>query len=85
MEKIRAEEYTFVTNNRADFLRLYGKEELHASLIIILPNLPPLRQRELFEAALSHVGKRQLINTVLEVEFEVGAVVCREYPYPAAD
>lgn len=29
MPRIRAEGYTFVTNNYTDFKRLYAKEELH--------------------------------------------------------
>ena len=52
MATIRAEDYTFVTNNRCDFLVLHGKEPLHAGVIIIVPNATPVRQRELFAAAL---------------------------------
>jgi predicted nuclease of predicted toxin-antitoxin system len=58
MTRIRRKDYTFVTNNRADFTALYAKEELHAGLVIILPNVTPSLQRELFRAALSHIGKR---------------------------
>ncbi len=47
MARIRTEEYTFVTNNRTDFTALYGREEVHAGLIIIVPNVVPARQREL--------------------------------------
>ena len=82
MTRIRREDYTFVTNNRADFTALYAKEELHAGLVIILPNVTPSLQRELFRAALTHIGKRDLIKAVLEVDFADTAVSCREYPYP---
>lgn len=41
---IRREDYAFVTNNRTDFAALYAREELHAGLVIILPNVPPARQ-----------------------------------------
>jgi len=58
MTRIRTEEYTFVTNNYTDFTALYAKEELHAGLVIILPNVTPSSQRKLFRAALSHLGKR---------------------------
>ena len=68
MRTVQAGEYTFVTNNRTDFTALYAKEELHAGLVIILPNVTPARQRELFRAALSHIGKRNLMNAVLEVD-----------------
>lgn len=82
MARIRREEYTFVTNNRTDFTALYGKEELHAGLVIFVPTVTPSRQRELFRAALSHIGKRDLINAVLEVDLAGSTVTCREYAYP---
>jgi predicted nuclease of predicted toxin-antitoxin system len=47
MQVIREQEYTFVTNNRADFLALNGKEPLHAGVIVVVPNVIPLKQREL--------------------------------------
>jgi len=83
MTKIRMEDYTFVTNNRTDFAALYAKEQLHAGLVVILPNVTPSLQRKLFRAALAHVGKRDLVNAVLEVDL-VGAIAsCREYSYPS--
>jgi len=82
MITIRREDYTFVTNNRTDFTTLYGKEKLHAGLVIILPNVTPSRQRDLFRAALSHIGKRDLINAVLEVGFVGAKASCQEYSYP---
>lgn len=39
-------------------------------------------QRELFQSALSHIGKRDLINAVLEVDLAGGTATCREYSYP---
>jgi predicted nuclease of predicted toxin-antitoxin system len=57
MGLIRSRDYTFVTNNRADFTALYGRESLHAGLVLIVPSVPPSRQRELFQAALSHIGE----------------------------
>ncbi len=82
MARIRSEDYTFVTNNRTDFTGLYAQEELHSGLVIIIPNVTPSRQRDLFQAALSHIGVRDLINAVLEVELAGGDATCREYPYP---
>jgi len=40
-DRIFKDEFTFVTNNRVDFVRLFGKIELHAGLIIIVPNAVP--------------------------------------------
>ena len=82
MSIVRREDYPFVTNNRTDFTALYAKEELHAGLVIILPDATPSRQRELFRAALSHIGKRDLVNAVLEVDLVGAIVTCREYAYP---
>jgi hypothetical protein len=74
--------YMFVTNNRSDFTALYAKEEMHAGLVIVLPNVTPSRQRDLFRAALSHIGKRDLVNAVLEVDLVGAMATCREYAYP---
>ena len=82
MRVIREEEYTFVTNNRSDFLDLHGKEPLHAGIIVIVPNVIPSQQRELFAAALRHIGARDLTNTVVEVRFVRGGVQCSEYELP---
>ena len=82
MARIRSEDYTFVTNNRTDFAALYAQEELHAGLVIIIPNVTPVLQRQLFRAALSHIDNRDLTNTVLEVDLTGATTTCREYPYP---
>jgi predicted nuclease of predicted toxin-antitoxin system len=47
---VRARDYTFVTNNRSDFLALHGEEPLHAGVIVLVPIVTPTRQRELFNA-----------------------------------
>ncbi|MGB7845226.1 MAG: DUF5615 family PIN-like protein [Candidatus Acidiferrum sp.] len=79
MAIIRAQDYTFVTNNGPDFLALYGQEPLHAGVIIIVPNVVPTRQRELFSAALEHTGARDLTNTVVQVKYAGTRIVCSEY------
>ncbi len=48
------DEFTFVTNNRVDFVRLFGKVALHAGLIVLVPNVVPAVQRALFEAAIQY-------------------------------
>ncbi len=79
---IRAKEYTFVTNNRSDFLALHGQEPLHAGVIIIVPSVTPARQRELFSAALKHIGVRDPTNTVVEVKYIGNRIECSEYNLP---
>ncbi len=51
-ERIANDEFTFVTNNRGDFVQLFGKMDLHAGLIVLIPNMVPSLQRALFQAAL---------------------------------
>jgi len=85
MQVIREQEYTFVTNNRADFLALHGKEPLHAGVIVIVPNVIPSEQRELFAAALKHIGTRDLTNTVVKVRFVGDAIRCSEYELPRSE
>jgi predicted nuclease of predicted toxin-antitoxin system len=82
MEIVVERDYTFVTNNKFDFLTLYKKETFHAGLVVIVPNVTPTRQRELFNAVLDHVSSRELINTVIEVNFVRQQIECVEYVYP---
>jgi predicted nuclease of predicted toxin-antitoxin system len=82
---IREQEYTFVTNNRSDFLDLHGREPLHAGVIVIVPNVVPLQQRELFAAALKHIGPRDLTNTVVEVRLFKDNIQCSEYELPRSE
>jgi hypothetical protein len=67
-----------------DFLALHRQEPLHAGVIIIVPSVTPARQRDLFSAALKHVGARDLTNTVVEVQYAGTRIVCSEYALPEA-
>ena len=82
MEIVVERDYTFVTNNRFDFLTLYKKESFHAGLVVIVPNVTPNQQRALFNAVLDHVGARELINTVIEVNFARNQIECVECAFP---
>jgi hypothetical protein len=55
---------------------------LHAGLIVIVPNVTPARQRELFHAVLEHAGSRQLINTLVEVRYAGNGIECVEFALP---
>ena len=81
-DRIVKDEFVFVTNNRADFVRLFRKMDLHAGLIIIVPNAVPIVQRALFEAAIQYLSGRELTNSAIEVSLEHKAVVCVEYRLP---
>lgn len=82
MAVIREQDYTFVTNNRTDFLALHAKEPLHAGVIIIVPNVTPALQRELFRAVLNHIDARDLTNSVVEVKYAGNRIACSEYALP---
>ena len=85
VERIVEDEFTFVTNNRVDFVRLFGKMELHAGLVILVPNVAPALQRALFEAALLYLSGREPVNTALEVTVEGKTVRCVEYQLPGPE
>jgi len=76
------DEFTLVTNNRSDFVRLFGKLELHPGLIVLVPNVTPDLQRALFRGALQYATRRDLVNTVVEVTLEGNTVHCRQYKLP---
>ena len=82
MKLILDRDYTFVTNNRSDFLSLYGRTQVHAGLVIIVPNVTPTLQRELFQSALRFIGEQELVNAVVEVEYHDKEIECRRYPMP---
>jgi predicted nuclease of predicted toxin-antitoxin system len=82
MATVRQQDYTFVTNNRSDFLALHAREPLHAGMIIVVPSVVPVSQRELFSMALQHIGSRDLTNTIVEVKYAGNLILCSEYALP---
>lgn len=77
------EDLTLVTNNWDDFRPMLGRVEVHAGIVVILPNVRRDRQIELFTAALSvirdHDPPLDMVNTVLEVDAD-GTVVRYAWP-----
>jgi len=83
MAPIREGEFTLVTNNARDFRRLYAREEIHAGLVILIPNVTPEEQRVLFDAALDELGAGAgLINEALEVGLVDGEIQITRYELP---
>lgn len=83
MPRIVAEDYTFVTNNARDFRKLYGNEEIHAGLIIIVPQVVPALQRDLFELVLQEIaGGGELLNEVIEISIEDDEALVTRYSLP---
>ncbi|KPH05079.1 toxin-antitoxin system, toxin component, PIN family protein (plasmid) [Rhizobium acidisoli] len=85
MPRIIEEDFAFVTNNARDFRKLYAKEELHAGLVIIVPQVLPAQQRELFALILQDLaGGQDIINEVIEVTLDGEDAVLTRYSIPAA-
>lgn len=84
MPRIIDGDYTFVTNNAADFRRLHGRADLHAGLVILVPQVAPELQRRLFTALLdTFVPDEQMINEAIEILIEDGEAVFERYALPA--
>ena len=74
-------DFTFVTNNRRDFLRLYRFIDVHAGLLIILPAAKRDQQIALFCAALDAIAAagNDLTGELIEVGLD-GTVTISRYP-----
>ena len=80
----REGDFVLVTNNAADFRRLYAVEPLHAGLVIIVPNVDRDLQCQLFKTALDQLAAHgEPVNQVLEVNIEGEEVVLVFYDLPA--
>ena len=75
-------DYTFVTNNAADFRREHGKLELHAGQIIIVRQLPNRELLGMFREVLHYIGDRDITNRAIEVTVDNGFPRVDEYPLP---
>jgi hypothetical protein len=85
MPRIIEEDFTFVTNNARDFRKLYAKEELHAGLVIIVPQVLPVVQRDLFALILQDLADTQdMVNEVIEVTLDGEDAVLTRYSLPEA-
>jgi predicted nuclease of predicted toxin-antitoxin system len=83
MPRIVEEDFTFVTNNAADFRRLYARQEVHAGLVIVVPQVSPARQRALFSSLLDTLDPDDaLLNEVIEVGLDGDEVVITRYELP---
>ena len=86
MPRIIGENFTYVTHNARDFRKLYAKEELHAGLIIIVPQVLPALQRELFEAVLADLdSSEELLNEVVEITMDGDVATLNRYTLPSIE
>jgi hypothetical protein len=82
LAKIRAGDFTFVTNNAVDFRRRFHHEAIHPGLVILIPNVTPSVQRVLFASVVDFIGDRDLVKRVVEVNLTGETSVVREYEFP---
>ena len=80
--RIVRDEFTFVTNNRVDFVRIFGRMEVHGGLVVLVPNVVPNLQRALFRAAIQYLAGRDATNSVIEVTLDGKTVRCTGYQLP---
>ena len=81
MDVLLGRDLTLVTNNARDFVPLYRDLELHAGLVLILPNVARPQQIALFDRALDVIEmRRDLVNMVVEVGQDGGLAI---RPFPA--
>jgi len=72
-----------VTNNGADFRRLYAKASIHPGLIITTPSVDRTMQRRLFRGAMGELAVvGEPINQVLEVDLDGETVTFSLFDLP---
>ncbi len=77
-------DFILVTNNAGDFRRLYAAAPLHAGLVILIPSVSRVLQRQLFQIALEELALiGELVNRVLEVDLDGEEAVLALYDLPA--
>jgi predicted nuclease of predicted toxin-antitoxin system len=74
-----------VTNNAADFRKLYAEESLHAGVVILIPNVTADLQKRLFNHAVGKLIEHgEPINHVLEVDIDGEDVIFELSELPPA-
>jgi hypothetical protein len=77
-------DFILVTNNASDFRQLYAAQPLHAGLVILIPVVNRVVQRQLFKAALDEFATiGEPVNRVLELDLDGGEVTLTLYDLPS--
>lgn len=83
VERIRTEDWMFVTNNRRDFVNKYYERadvELHSGLIVILEKIDRRTEHRLFRAVMDHIaGMSDTVNKLVEID-GLGNIRVAEWP-----
>ena len=72
-----------VTNDRADYLRTYARQNVHPGLAISVPSVNAAERLRLFGVLLDHLDRwnSDLMNKVIEVERD-GSIHIYDWPEP---
>lgn len=82
----REQDFVLVTNNAADFRKLYAAQPLHAGLVILIPNVDGELQQQLFKGALDELALHgEPINQVLEVDLDGDEATFTFYELPSPE
>lgn len=83
MRVARAEGWTLVTNDVAEFRSRYRREPRHAGLVLFRPVVRRERQIALFRAVLSDLSvDPRIANAAIEVDLDGDAITLRRYELP---
>ncbi len=74
-----AGDWIVVTNNRADYVRLYSRVDLHPGLIILLPSVGPDQQVRLFAGVTEMLEGFDPTNSLIEVD-RAGEITITGWP-----
>jgi predicted nuclease of predicted toxin-antitoxin system len=84
MQHARDQDFILVTNNAADFRKLYAAQPLHAGLVIVSPNVSGEMQHRLFMAALGELAHHgEPVNQVLEIDLDGEEAIVGFYELPS--
>jgi len=85
VEKLAAEPFVLVTNNRRDFVGKYYKSgglDVHDGLVIILEKTDLSAEIELFRTVMRHIiTMKNTVNKLIEID-KSGAIQVAEWPNP---
>jgi predicted nuclease of predicted toxin-antitoxin system len=75
-----ANDWIVVTNNRADYVRLYARIDLHPGLVVLMPSAPQATQLDLFaKLANMLIGLGDLTNKLIEIDRD-GTITTTPWP-----
>jgi predicted nuclease of predicted toxin-antitoxin system len=83
LKVIEEQDWILVTNNVLEFRGRFRRLELHPGVVFLLPNVPRVKQIELFNAALDVIADYpEMVNIAVDVAYEDGDIRIDRYVLP---